>query len=99
LDLITVKFLLSYSSKPLQFFGSIGMVSSFIGFALGIYLTIEKVVYAHAISDRPLLLLCILMIFIGLQFITVGLLAELMTRTYHEAQDKPIYNIRKLYRK
>ena len=98
LDLITVKFLLSYSSKPLQFFGSIGMVSSVLGIVIGLYLTAQKLFFAQPISDRPLLLLGILLIFIGLQFITVGLLAELMTRTYHEAQDKPIYNIRHLYR-
>ncbi len=99
LDLITVKFLLSYSSKPLQFFGSIGLVSSAMGMCIGLYLTIQKFFYAEAMSDRPLLLLGILLIFIGLQFITVGLLAELMTRTYYEAQNKPIYNIRHLYRK
>ena len=99
LDLITVKFLLSYSSKPLQFFGSIGMVSSAMGVLIGLYLSIQKLFFDQAISDRPLLLLAVLLIFIGLQFVTVGLLAELMTRTYHEAQDKPIYNIRNLYRK
>ncbi|MGB5705556.1 MAG: glycosyltransferase family 2 protein [Arenicellales bacterium] len=99
LDLITVKFLLRYSSKPLQFFGSFGLISGFIGFLICLYLTIEKLFYQVPMSDRPLLLLGILLLFIGLQFITVGLLAELMTRTYHEAQDKPIYTIRKLLRK
>ena len=98
LDLITVKFLLSYSSRPLQFFGSIGMLSSVLGVLIGLYLTVQKIFFSQPISDRPLLLLGILLIFIGLQFITVGLLAELMTRTYHEAQDKPIYNIRNLFR-
>jgi len=99
LDLITVKFLLRFSSKPLQFFGSFGLISGFIGFLICLYLTIEKLFYQVPMSDRPLLLLGILLLFIGLQFITVGLLAELMTRTYHEAQDKPIYIIRKLLRK
>ncbi len=99
LDLITVKFLLRFSSKPLQFFGSFGLISGFIGFIICLYLTIEKLFYHVPMSDRPLLLLGILLLFIGLQFITVGLLAELMTRTYHEAQDKPIYTIRKLLRK
>jgi glycosyltransferase involved in cell wall biosynthesis len=98
LDLITVKFLLSYSSRPLQFFGSIGMASSALGILIALYLTVQKLFYSQPMSDRPLLLLGILLIFIGLQFITVGLLAELMTRTYHEAQDKPIYNIRNLFR-
>ena len=99
LDLITVKFLLRFSSKPMQFFGSIGLISSFIGFVLCFYLTVEKLFYHVPMSDRPLLLLGIMLIFIGLQFITVGLLAELMTRTYHEAQDKPIYTVRNFLRK
>ena len=99
LDLITVLFLLKFSSKPLQFFGSFGLISGFIGFCICLYLTIEKLFFYVPMSDRPLLLLGILLLFIGLQFITVGLLAELMTRTYHEAQDKPIYTIRRLLRK
>lgn len=99
LDLITVKFLLRFSSKPLQFFGSFGLISGFIGFLICTWLTLEKLIYHVPMADRPLLLLGILLIFIGLQFITVGLLAELMTRTYHEAQDKPIYTVRHLYRK
>ena len=98
LDLITVKFLLSYSSRPLQFFGSIGMFSSVMGTGIAFWMTIQKIFFDVAMSGRPLLLFSILLIFIGLQFITFGLLAELMTRTYHEAQDKPIYNIRHLYR-
>ena len=64
LDLITVKFLLSYSSRPLQFFGSIGMVSSSLGVLIGIYLSFQKLILNEAISDRPLLLLGILLIFI-----------------------------------
>lgn len=99
LDLITVKFLLRFSSKPLQFFGPIGLVSGMIGFLISLFLTIEKLVYHIPMSDRPLLLLGILLIFTGLQFITVGLIAELMTRTYYEAQDKPIYTVRNLLRK
>ena len=97
LDLITVKFLLSYSSKPMQFFGSIGLVSGALGFLISLFLTVQKFTMSIPMSDRPMLLLGILLIFIGLQFITVGLLAELMTRTYHEAQNKPVYNIRNLY--
>jgi glycosyltransferase involved in cell wall biosynthesis len=99
LDLITVKFLLRFSSKPMQFFGSFGLASGFLGFLICLWLTIEKLFYQVPMADRPLLLLGILLLFIGLQFITVGLLAELMTRTYHEAQDKPIYTVRNLYRR
>ena len=99
LDLITVKFLLRFSSKPLQFFGSFGLVSGFFGFLICLWLTMEKLLDHTPMADRPLLLLGLLLLFIGLQFITVGLLAELMTRTYHEAQDKPIYTVRNLYRR
>jgi hypothetical protein len=74
------------------------MASSALGILIALYMTVQKLFYSQPMSDRPLLLLGILLIFIGLQFITVGLLAELMTRTYHEAQDKPIYNIRNLFR-
>ncbi len=98
LDLMTVMFLSKYSSKPLQFFGSIGLISGFIGFSINLYLSIDKWFNGVPMSDRPLLLLGIMLLFIGLQFITVGLLAELMTRTYYEAQNKPIYNIRNLFR-
>lgn len=98
LDLITVKFLLSYSGRPLQFFGLFGMVSVFLGFLIGFIMLIQKFFYHVAMSDRPLLLLAIMLVFIGFQFITVGLLGELTTRTYHESQNKPIYNIRKVYR-
>ena len=98
LDLMTVKFLLSYSSRPLQFFGAIGLASSVSGIVIAFWMTMQKMFYAVPMSDRPLLLFSILLIFIGLQFITFGLLAELTTRTYHEAQDKPIYNVRHLYR-
>ena len=97
LDLITVKFMMNYSARPLQFFGAIGLVSTSLGILIGLYLTIQKLFFAVGIGDRPLLLLAVLLVFIGLQFITSGLLAEMMTRTYHESQDKPTYTIRKIY--
>jgi len=97
LDLITVKFMMNYSSRPLQFFGAIGLVSTCLGGLIGLYLTIQKLFMGIGIGDRPALLLAVLLIFIGLQFITSGLLAEMMTRTYHESQDKPTYTIRKVY--
>ena len=94
LDLITVKFLLQYSARPIHFFGGIGMASGVIGFFIAFVMTIQKLFFAMPMGDRPLLLLAVLLMFIGLQFITFGLLGELMTRTYHEAQNKPIYVIR-----
>src|SRR5919108_108026 len=91
LDLLTVKFLISYSTRPSHIFGLVGIVSGGVGFLLAAYLTVEKLVYGSAIGGRPLLLLAILLIFIGFQFITMGLLGEMLARTYHESQDRPIF--------
>lgn len=96
LDLITVKFLLKYSSSPLQFFGLFGVVCGMVGFLISLYLTIQKIFFGVALADRPLLLLAVLLIFMGFQFITIGLLAELQIRTYHEAQNKPTYVVRNI---
>ena len=94
LDLITVKFLLQYSARPIHFFGGIGLASGVIGFLIALVMTIQRFFFDIPMGDRPLLLLSVLLMFIGLQFITFGLLGELMTRTYHEAQDKPVYVVR-----
>ncbi|GAB4429242.1 MAG: glycosyltransferase family 2 protein [Anaerolineae bacterium] len=94
LDLLTVRFLLSYSTRPIQIFGLMGLVSLGVGFLVGLYLSFMKLVYGIALSDRPLLLLSILLVMIGVQLVTMGLLGELVVRTYHESQDKPIYTIR-----
>lgn len=99
LDLITVKFLLSYATRPIQIFGLLGFCSGIIGFAIAIYLTIQRQFFGIPLANRPLLLLAILLIFIGLQFVTLGLIAELQARTYHEAQNKPIYVIREILEK
>ena len=96
LDLITVKFLLSYATRPIQIFGLLGFSCGTIGFCIAIYLTIQRQFYGISLANRPILLLAILLIFMGLQFVTLGLLAELQSRTYHEAQNKPIYMIRQI---
>jgi glycosyltransferase involved in cell wall biosynthesis len=93
LDLLTVKFLISYSTRPAHVFGPLGVASAVVGFLIAAYLTIQKLVYQAAIGGRPLLLLAILLIFIGFQFITMGLLGEMLARTYHETQDRPIYAV------
>lgn len=98
LDLITVKFLLNYATRPIHVFGLIGIVSGVLGFALALLLTIQRQFFGIPLANRPLLLLSILLIFIGLQFVTLGLMAELQARTYHESQDKPIYAVRKILR-
>jgi glycosyltransferase involved in cell wall biosynthesis len=94
LDLLTVRFLLSYSTRPIQIFGLMGLLSLTLGVIIGLYLTVMKLVYQADLVDRPLLLLAILLVMIGVQFVTMGLLAELVVRTYHESQHKPIYTVR-----
>lgn len=96
LDLITVKFLLGFSTKPLQFFGPVGLLSSAAGFFISLYLTFDKIFFGKDIGGRPLLLLGVLMIIVGVQFIGMGLLGEMMVRIYHESQKKPIYVIKKM---
>jgi glycosyltransferase involved in cell wall biosynthesis len=93
LDLLTVKFLISYSTRPSHIFGLIGIASGGLGFLIGIYLTGEKFIFGREIGGRPLLLLAVLLIFIGFQFVTMGLLGEMLSRTYHESQDKAIFVI------
>lgn len=93
LDLLTVKFLSSYSTRPAHVFGPIGVISGLIGFALALYLSVQKLIYHLEIGNRPLLLLSILLIFIGFQFVTMGLLGEMLARIYHESQDRTFYVI------
>ncbi len=95
-DLVTVKFLLSYSTRPLQMFGPVGLVLGLAGGAVVGYLGYVRLFAGQSIGERPLLLLGILMLFTGMQLITLGLLAELQARTYHESQGKPIYVVRKV---
>ncbi len=96
LDLFTVKFLLSYSTQPIQVFGPPGLLMGAAGVAITAYLGYVRLFGGQAIGDRPLLLLGILLVFAGMQFVTLGLLAELQARTYHESQDKPIYAVREV---
>ena len=91
LDLITVWFLGTYSTRPIHVFGTLGLLSAFGGVLAGLYLTYLKLFWGENIGQRPLLLLAVLLVVIGVQLITMGLLAEMQTRTYHESQNKPIY--------
>jgi glycosyltransferase involved in cell wall biosynthesis len=94
LDLVVLKFLLSYSSRPMRIFGALGLVCLGLGFAISLYLSIGKLVFGETLSDRPLLLLAISLITFGVQLFTTGLLSELLMRTYYEAQGKKTYAIR-----
>ena len=96
LDLVTVKFLLSYSTRPLQIFGLVGLAAGVLGSAILAYLGYVRLFTPQAIGDRPLLLLGMLLVFIGVQLVTFGLLAELLARTYYESQNKPVYVIREI---
>jgi hypothetical protein len=94
LDLLTVKFLISYSTRPLHIFGLLGMTMGSLGAAVCAWLAWVKFFGHEGIGNRPLLLFGILLIFTGVQLVTLGLLAEMQARTYHESQDKPVYVIR-----
>lgn len=94
LDLLTVRFLLSYSTRPIHIFGLLGLLSVLLGVGIGVYLTIIKFLYGAALAERPLLLFAILLVMVGVQLVTMGLLGEMVVRTYYESQNKPIYAIR-----
>ena len=96
LDLMTVKFLLSYSTRPVQIFGLIGFGVGVPGAAILVWLAYVRLTGQQAIGDRPLLLFGILMFSTGVQLVTLGLLAEMQARTYHESQRKPTYVIREI---
>ncbi len=94
LDLITVYFLLGYSTRPIHIFGGVGLISFSLGVLLGLYLTFVKFALGQNIGTRPLLLLAVLLIILGVQMIGMGLLGELIIRTYYESTHKPIYHVR-----
>jgi glycosyltransferase involved in cell wall biosynthesis len=96
LDLLTVKFLLSYSTRPVQIFGLVGIAMLIPGTIVTGYLAFVKIFAGESIGNRPLLLFGILLIVAGVQLLTLGLLAELQSRTYHESQNKPTYVIREV---
>jgi glycosyltransferase involved in cell wall biosynthesis len=97
-DLIMVKFLLDYSTRPLQFFGLLGLAGTGIGFLLALFLLFQKFLYHQAIMTEhgPLLLLSIALFVSGIQFISMGLIGEITARTYYESQNKAIYALREV---
>ncbi len=88
--------MLSYSTRPIQIFGFIGLISGLIGLAIALVLSVQRLFFQMPLANRPVLLLAVLLIFIGVQFVSMGLLAELQARTYHESQNKPIYAIKEI---
>ena len=98
LDLIIVKFLLDYSTRPLQFFGLLGMGGAGLGSLIACFLAYEKFILHKAIMTEhgPLMLLAVALFISGVQFISMGLLGEIISRTYYESQNKPIYALREV---
>ena len=93
LDLLTVKFLSSYSTRPLQMFGGVGLTLGFMGTLVCGWVAYQRF-FGYESANRPLLFLGITMVLGGIQLVMTGLLAEMLSRTYHESQDKPTYVIR-----
>jgi hypothetical protein len=98
LDLFTVKFLLSYANKPIYLFGGTGLLFMFSSFLMLGYLVIRRLLYDEHLIRSPLLLMTVMLFILGFQSILLGLIAELLVRTYHESQQKPTYTIRKVHR-
>jgi len=94
LDLLTVRFLAGYSTRPIQVFGTIGVILGTLGSLWTLLLVFEKVVLRYPLAARPALLLAVLLVVVGVQFVSIGLLGEMLARTYHESQNKPIYIIK-----
>ena len=96
LDLVTVKFLSGFSTRPIQLFGLVGLAFALAGFGLTAELGFERLVLGIRLGGRPIVLLAILLGVVGVQFISLGLLGEMLMRTYHESQAKPIFRVREV---
>jgi hypothetical protein len=96
LDLMTVKFLSGYLTRPGHVFGSLGVVALTVGTMITAWLGLQRLLGATGLSDRPILFLGILLIIVGTQFITMGFLGEMLSRVYHEGQEKPVYVVRNI---
>ncbi|MGF1569431.1 MAG: glycosyltransferase family 2 protein [Nodosilinea sp.] len=96
MDLLTVYFMKKFLTKPMHIFGTLGLVSMAAGIVIGSYLTLVKVLGGQDIGDRPLLVLAVVLLLAGIQLFSFGLLAEVMMRTYHESQQRPIYRVREV---
>ncbi len=96
LDLLTIYFMKTFLTRPMHVFGPFGAISVIGGVVLGLYLAFVKFILNASIGNRPLLLLAVVLFISGIQLLSVGLLAELMMRTYHESQKRPIYRVREV---
>ncbi len=96
LDLLTIKFLSGYSTRPIHVFGTFGLVTMMTGLLITGILGLQKIFFGVELAGRPLLLLGVLLLLGGVQLVTLGLLGEMLARTYHESQAKPIYRVREV---
>jgi glycosyltransferase involved in cell wall biosynthesis len=96
LDLLTVKFLSGFSTRPIQLFGLGGVLCATAGLVLTAELGFERIALGVRLGGRPVVLLAILLVVVGFQFVSIGLLGEMVVRTYHESQHKPIYRVRQV---
>lgn len=95
MDLMTVFFMRKFLTRPMHVFGLLGFVSMLLGVAIGLYLTFLKLSFGASIN-RPLLTMAVVLLLAGVQLFSFGLLAELLMRTYHESQGRPIYRVREI---
>jgi dolichol-phosphate mannosyltransferase len=96
MDLLTISFMKKFLTRPMHVFGLFGLLSLVAGTAIGLYLTFLKLGLGQSIGNRPLLILSVLLFLTGVQLFCFGLLAELLMRTYHESQGRPIYRVREV---
>lgn len=94
LDLLTVKFMSSYATRPSHLFGFLGLIAVLVGGGITTVLGIQRLLFDVQLANRPMLLLGILLLVTGVQLVTTGLIAEMLARTYHESQEKPVYWIK-----
>ncbi len=106
LDLLTVFFMLTFFTSPMRLFGGAGLITTGLGLVTGGYLAVAKLYHGltggwdgfrtYQIGNRPLLLLAVLLVIVGIQFLMMGLIGEMLVRVYHESQNKPIYTVREV---
>lgn len=96
MDLFTIFFMKKFLTRPMHVFGLFGLCSAGIGTIVGLYLTFLKIFLGQNIGDRPLLILAVVLVLAGIQLLGFGVLAELLMRTYHESQGRPIYRVREV---
>ena len=94
LDLLTVKFMSSYATRPSHLFGFLGLIAVLVGGGITTVLGLQRLLFDVQLANRPILLLGILLLVTGVQLVTTGLIAEMLSRTYHESQEKPVYWIK-----